>query len=174
MPNGNPDRLHAKGPEVLSDAAQRIGADPLAVRVVRGATTLGVPGYGVSIEKIGAASVDEPTPDLHADLSAQAATIRARFDGALRRFSGFVLFLEFVGGGADAKADIAIFRAMRRADGSDAIVSDGTISNLAHHVLARDALVGGLRTYYQIKNIALDGATAVKLHIAGEGLGYGE
>lgn len=175
MPNDNRgNHPRSKGLEVISDAAQRPGADPLAVRLVRGAVTLGVPGYAITLDKIGVVAADEPTPNLHLPLAGQAADVQARFAAALRAFSGTAFFLEFVGGGNGAKASIDVYRALPRAGGETVIVADGTFADIGHHVLARDALMGGLATYYRIKSVTADGATAIKLHVAGEGLGYGE
>lgn len=160
-----------KGMEVIEAAAHIPGGDPLSVRIVRGSLTFALPGFGGQVaKKPDGANVGDDQPAVAGTVAGLDAV---HSDGAsaigwMDRFSDVALYLDFVGGGALAKATIERHRILDNGD----VVSDGAdIVDVAHHVLVRDNN-SGLRTIYRIKDITLDGATAITLKVAGEGLGF--
>lgn len=166
MPN-KPQRRTPDWPEAIATAFSRAGANPLATRAVRGQLTYDQPGFGFSRSKLGAIGVDEAVP------AATAATLDDSADKPrvmdLRPFSASELYLVFTGG----TAPTASIEAYRIQDNGD-VVLRGSWTNVGNRVAVEDVAVQGRKTIYRIKDITPDGATAVVLKVAGEGLGFVE
>lgn len=159
--------------ELQQHAYQRAGADPLAVRTVRGQRSYtAAPGFG--FERLKSDDADEAVPALRIEEIRTAAEKDALFD--LRQFSAAGLYLEFLddNGAVVAldNASVATVTAWRRQDNGD-MVRGPVFADLGHRVEQTDETVIGRVVYYQITAVTFaGGAAAVRLRVAGEGLGF--
>lgn len=166
MPNAYKGlRPHAK--EALERAVTVTGSDPVATRVVRGQLTYAVSGYGFQRIKQGAIGDDEAAPAW--SVVALTDNDKARVF-QLRRFSAAELYLDFTNPGASTAADVTAYRVNDNGD----LVVKGQWTSLGHRAAFDDPDVQGRDTLYVITNVTADGATALRLKCAGEGLGYRE
>lgn len=161
----------SKGLQILEDAAHHPGTNPLAMRIVRGALTFAVPGFGKAVvKKPDAGQVGDAQPAVAATEGALDAIHAAALLelGWMKRFSSVALYLSYANPGAGTKATLERYRVLDNGD----VVRDGAdFVDVANHTLLRDEN-SGLRTIYRIVDITLDGATAITLNVAGEGLGF--
>jgi hypothetical protein len=166
VPNRNPPSSRNPQPfELVQQSFTRPGHDPLAVRQVFGAVTYGIPGYGWSRDKVGAVGVDEPAPAAQVS-ELDVASLGMVFDS--RSFSAVRFYLDFVGGAGARSATVTAWRLLDNGD----VVQGGSWAAVGHRVEVRDEHVVGRRTIYQLTNVVLGGASAIRIRAAGEGLGY--
>lgn len=163
--------------ELLQQGITRPGADPQAVKIVRGQRTYDLPGFGFSRDAEVGADEDPPALALEFNRAGVLTTETARaFD--LRRFSSAGLYLDFLDGDGDPvgldNESVATITAWRVND-NGMIVRGPQWAATGHRVEITDETVVGRWTIYQITSVTLDGtAAALRLYCAGEGLGLAE
>lgn len=184
MPNQPSSRVGARDPHELAQRGfLRAGADPLAIKVVRGQVTYDPSSRGFGFVRDGlldggAPVLDEPVPAAQiATLQAAAADDRPRIHD-LRPFSSARFFLEFLAADGSVVAldngSTATVTAWRVCD-TGAVVRGSQWAGVGHRAEVVDDGVVGRLVLYQLTAVALAAPAArVRLRVAGEGLGFVE